>query len=94
MRHPCPATHWIAAKAAAGIPTLYVKLRLDALFDTPLVTFDELAQPPFGHFRWGIRGSGTRLPWTLADALEPRWEERVRAARAAARPGKFPASRR
>jgi 5-methylcytosine-specific restriction enzyme A len=91
---PAPGAHWIAARAAAGMSTLYVKLRLDALFEAPLVGFDELAQPPFGHFRWGIRGSGTRLPWTLADALEPLWEDRVGAARAAARPGKSPERRR
>jgi 5-methylcytosine-specific restriction protein A len=89
---PVPGAHWIAAKAAAGVPALYVKLRFDALFDTPLVTFDELAQPPFGRFRWGVRASGTRLPWTLADALEPRWEERVRAALAAAAPAKTTAA--
>jgi hypothetical protein len=41
---------------------------------------DELAHPPFGRFRWAVRQSGMRMPSSIADALEPWWEERVRAA--------------
>ena len=75
---PEPGRHWVAAKAAAGVPALYLKLRLEVLNETPLVTFDDLAAPPFRRFRWGIRSSGTRLPSSLADALEVLWEARVR----------------
>ena len=77
---PATGRHWIEEKAAAGIPTNYTTLRLDALFETPLVTFDELAVPPFRRFRWGVRSSGTYLPETIADALENLWEARVAAA--------------
>jgi hypothetical protein len=57
-----------------------VTLRLDALFDRPLIGFDELDVPPWRRFRWGVRASGTRLPSALADALEPWWAERATAA--------------
>jgi len=74
---PEEGEHWIAAKAAAGIPGLYLRMRFEVLSKTPIVTFDDLARPPFSRFRWGIRSSGTRLPSTLADALETLWEERT-----------------
>jgi hypothetical protein len=45
----------------------------------PLFTFDELTEPPFRRFRWGVRSSGTYLPETIADALEDLWESRVAA---------------
>ena len=51
------------------------------LFTMPLVSFDELAEPPFSRYRWGIRQSGAYLPETLADALEDLWEPRWRNAR-------------
>jgi len=74
---PAPRPHWMKAKRAAGITSNYTTLRLEALFPLPLVTFDELEEPPFGRFRWGIRSSGTYLPESIADALEELWEERV-----------------
>ena len=58
-----------------------MKLRLDALFDAPLITLDELTRPPFGRFRWAVRQSGVRLPSSIADLLEPWWEARVSDAR-------------
>ena len=86
---PWEDVHWLDEKAQLGVTTRYVKLRLDALFDTPLITFDELARPPFGRFRWAVRQSGVRLPSSLADLLEPWWEARVSDARAApAAPGR------
>ena len=80
---PWEDVHWLDEKAQLGVRTHYVKLRLDALFDTPLITLDELARPPFGRFRWAVRQSGVRMPSSIADALEPWWEARVSDARAA-----------
>ena len=77
---PTPGRHWVEAKAAAGIQALYLRLRLEVLGALPLVTFEDLAKPPYSRFRWGIRASGTRLPSTLADALEDLWAARVEAA--------------
>ena len=80
---PTPGRHWVATKARAGVPALHLKLRLEVLHDAPIVSFDDLAVPPFARFRWGIRASGTRVPSTLADALEELWEKRVTAFRQA-----------
>ena len=91
MSAPWDDVHWLDEKAQLGVRTNYVKLRLDALFDAPLITLDELARPPFGRFRWAVRQSGVRMPSSIADALEPWWEARVADARqmsaAAARRG-------
>ncbi len=74
---PETGLHWIEEKAAAGIPTNYTTLRLDRLFEMPLITFEELTVPPFRRFRWGVRSSGTYLPEPIADALEDLWEARI-----------------
>ena len=74
---PETGRHWIEEKAAAGIPTNYTMLRLDRLFEMPLITFEELTIPPFRRFRWGMRSSGTYLPEPIADALEDLWEGRI-----------------
>jgi hypothetical protein len=66
----------------AGVPALHLKLRLETLCATPIVTFDDLARPPYSRFRWGVRASGTRVPSTLAEALEDLWEKRVAEVRA------------
>lgn len=78
---PATRPHWIEEKAAAGISTNYTTLRLETLFEMPLVTFDELTAAPFRRFRWGVRSSGTYLPETIADALEDLWETRCAARR-------------
>ena len=74
---PAPALHWRPEKAAAGITTQYLQLRLEALFPLPPVTYDDLARPPYSRFRWGVRASGVRVPTSLADALEALWEARL-----------------
>ena len=83
MTAPAEREHWIDAKREAGALARSVVLRLDRLFESPLITFDELEAPPWRRFRWGVRASGTRLPSALADALEPWWAERVDRALAA-----------
>jgi hypothetical protein len=73
------AIHWRPEKAAQGTTTNYLMLRLETLFDAPLVTFDDLGMPPFSRYRWAVRQSGTGVPAPLADALEDMWEARVKA---------------
>ncbi len=80
MTAPVRRLHWREDKAALGGTTNYVMLRLDSLFATPQVTFDDLAKPPFSRYRWAVRQSGTRVPSTLAEALESLWEARSAAA--------------
>ncbi|HVE48648.1 MAG TPA: hypothetical protein VNG69_03395 [Casimicrobiaceae bacterium] len=78
MTAPVERLHWREDKAAQGAVTGYVMLRLDTLLEAPLVTFDDLAKPPFTRYRWAVRQSGTRVPASLADALEALWDERLR----------------
>jgi len=94
--------HWRKERAAAGHTYNRTTLRLEHLFELPLITFDELTVPPFRRFRWGVRSSGTYLPETIADALEDLWESRVAAMPATPskakdvnrRPGSRPRDRR
>jgi 5-methylcytosine-specific restriction protein A len=78
---PVSGAHWLEHKAKAGATTNYVRLRLESLEREPIVTFDDLAQPPFSRYRWAVRQSGTRVPSTLAERLEALWDAR-RAAQA------------
>lgn len=80
MTAPVERTHWRDDQAALGRTTNYVMLRLDSLFGTPPLLLDELAKPPFSRYRWTVRQSGTRVPATLAEALETLWEPRRSAA--------------
>ena len=83
LEWPTEGPHWRAEKIAAGIPGLRVKIRLETLFDLPIVTFDDLEKPPFRRYRWSVRQSGTRVPSTLADEVEALWEARVNAIKSA-----------
>lgn len=84
MTAPVEREHWREDKAREGATTNFVMLRLDSLFDMPLVTFDMLAVAPFSRYRWAVRQSGTRIPGPIADALEVLWEPRRDAALAKA----------
>ena len=77
---PRQGIHWREEKAALGTTTNFLDLRLEHLLEMPIVTFDDLGEPPFSRYRWAIRQSGAYLPESLADALEDLWEERLREA--------------
>jgi hypothetical protein len=77
MTAPVERLHWKADEAAKRKTTNFVMLRLDALFESPQVTFDDLGKPPFARYRWAVRQSGTRVPSTLAEALDTLWERRI-----------------
>jgi 5-methylcytosine-specific restriction protein A len=81
LSEPVAAPHWWPERAARGMMTQRLKLRIDALFELPPVTYADLAPPPFGRFRWGVRASGVRVPSALADRLEELWEARIGASR-------------
>lgn len=80
MTAPVERLHWKADEAAKSKTTNFVMLRLDTLFELPPLTFDDLGKPPFSRYRWAVRQSGTRVPSTLADALETLWERRLASA--------------
>lgn len=79
LTEPVPTPHWRPERRAAGAVQQRLWLRLQFLQPLPPVTYDDLALPPFGRFRWGVRSSGVRVPSTLADALEDLWEARTAA---------------
>ncbi len=74
---PKSGEHWDEVKAAAGMKELYVVVRFDFLARTPLITWDELKEPPFSRFRWGIQASGVKIPKTLTDDLETLWGDHL-----------------
>ena len=74
LTQPVLREHWWPEKAARGAMTQYLSLRLAALHALPPVTYADLAKPPFGRFRWGVRASGVHVPSALADKLEELWE--------------------
>ena len=72
---------------ALTVPAFAADPPADAIWrGGPIVTFDDLTQPPFAGFRWGIRQSGVRVPGPLAEALDALWQSRCAAAVAAASP--------
>jgi 5-methylcytosine-specific restriction protein A len=79
MTAPTEGVHWREDKRRAGIPALYLRLRLNTLFALPVVTLDDLTEPPFAGYRWTVRQSGAYVPYARAEALERLWDERVAA---------------
>lgn len=77
LKEPEERAHWWPEKAARGLTTQYVDLRLTQLYALPPLTYADLAVPPFARFRWGVRASGVRVPTALADALENLWERKT-----------------
>lgn len=74
---PDYSPHWDESKAASGSETLYCDIRFDYLSDDVLVTWEELQQPPFSSFRWGVQASGISIPTPVAEALEMLWQSRT-----------------
>ena len=81
MTAPVEGPHWREDKKLKRATTLHLWIRWEALFETPLVSFDDLAVPPFSRFRWATRASGVHIPSNVADAVEALWEERLGAHR-------------
>ena len=74
---PALGPHWNDAKASDGEEALYCDLQFDFLSSDVLVTWEELQNPPFSSFHWGIQASGVALPNLVADALEHLWQLRA-----------------
>jgi 5-methylcytosine-specific restriction protein A len=49
----------------------------DFLSKEPLVTWEELHQPPLSNVSWGIQASGVLLPGAIAGDLEQLWNRRI-----------------
>jgi 5-methylcytosine-specific restriction enzyme A len=76
LTSPQPGPHW-DVNQHAGAEALYADIMFDFLSRDVLVTWEELQQPPFSAFHWGIRASGVKVPESLAEALEAIWEKRT-----------------
>jgi 5-methylcytosine-specific restriction protein A len=85
MTEPVEGPHWRDDKKLKRATTRHLWIRWDSLFEEPVVTFDDLAVPPFSRFRWATRASGMRIPSNVADALETLWETKLAAAPTAAK---------
>jgi len=89
MTEPVEGPHWRDDKKLKRATTRHLWIRWDSLFEEPVVTFDDLAVPPYSRFRWATRASGMRIPSNVADALEVLWEAKLAdAASAAAKPAR------
>lgn len=73
--------HWDPDRASEGKPARRVRVRFDALFETPLVLREELNKQPFRDYRWDTQMSGVRIPREISSALETKWNKRVAAQR-------------
>lgn len=69
--------HWDPALKRRGKEALYVDLKFDFLSKEPLITWDELQEPPYSNVSWGIQASGVLLPEAVADELERLWQRRT-----------------
>ena len=69
--------HWDEEKAASGDEALYCDIRFDYLSDDVLITWEELQQPPFSSFHWGVQASGISIPTAVSGALEELWRSRT-----------------
>ena len=77
LTEPAFGPHWDPKLKRQGKKALYVELKFDFLSKEPLVTRDELQEPPYSGISWGIQASGVLLPATVADALEQLWARRT-----------------
>ena len=80
--HPTPPEariHWRKEKVARASPPTTLKLRLEALFALPLITFDDLRCRRSGDSGGACARPAPTLPRDLADALEDAVGARVAA---------------
>jgi 5-methylcytosine-specific restriction enzyme A len=77
ISEPAFARHWDPEFAGRGKKALYVDLKFDFLSKEPLVSWEELLEPPFSGMSWGIQASGVLLPDSVAHGLEALWKRRT-----------------
>ena len=74
LSEPYEAEHWDLDKRREGLKARYIDLRFTDLYQTPLVSWDELQHAPFSAFNWSIMASGVQLPLSIAGELDRRFE--------------------
>jgi 5-methylcytosine-specific restriction protein A len=70
-------SHWDPTLRRQGKEALYVDLNFDFLSKEPLITWEELQEPPYSNVRWGVQASGVLLPESVTDELEQLWRRRT-----------------
>ena len=77
--------HWDPQKKADGVETPSIGVEFDFLQEAPVLSADDLAEPPFDSmYSWTPQSSGIEIPSTVAEALGAMWA--MRTARIAASP--------
>lgn len=74
---PFDAPHWDLRRAEQGGIARYVDILFDTLAESPLITMDDLNNPPLSDMHWPIQMSGVEIPVHVAVKLETLWSERA-----------------
>ena len=74
---PFDAPHWDIQKAEQGAVARYVDIFFDTLAESPLITMEDLSNPPFSDMHWPTQMSGIEIPAHVAHNLETLWSERT-----------------
>jgi hypothetical protein len=73
---PEPGAHWDEEKARRGKEALYIDICFDVIEEKPVITLEELQEPPFADFDWTPQSSGILIPDEIATALKAEWSRR------------------
>jgi 5-methylcytosine-specific restriction protein A len=68
--------HWDSERAELGEEALFVDVRFDRIEREPVITLEELQEPPFSGFSWTPRSSGILIPDEIAATLDTKWSHR------------------
>lgn len=77
ISEPAFGRHWDLELQRRGKEALYVELRFDFLSKEPLVSWEELREPPLSGVSWGIQASGVLLRDSVAHPLDELWARRT-----------------
>lgn len=74
---PFEAPHWDLDRASKGQTARYADIYFDVLEEAPIVSMDELAQPPLSDAHWSTQMSGIHIPDSVASTVEALWADRT-----------------
>jgi 5-methylcytosine-specific restriction enzyme A len=70
---PFEDAHWDSAREAAGETGWFVEVEFDSLSKQPLISWENLHNPPLDEMHWATQMSGVKIPSPLDSALEALW---------------------
>lgn len=74
---PYPDDHWDLDRAARGEESRYIGIYFDVLQNTPVISMEELKQPPFSTMHWSTQMSGVKILDEITHHLEALWTRRT-----------------